>query len=120
MTISNKLKQLRADRELTQKALSTTLKVALSVIADIETGRRIPSKNMAIKLANYSNTQIDYWLSEVETNNYIETRDKFSSLSNVIKQLKDKGLIINGVPNDKAWDLIKEGLLLDLSFMELK
>lgn len=120
MSISNKLKQLRVERDITQKALSSILNVSLSVIADIETGRRIPSKNVAIKLANYSNTQIDYWLSDIETNNYIETRDKFSSLSNVINQLKDKGYIKDGVPNTAGWELIKEGLLLDLKFMELK
>jgi len=120
MKISNKLKQLRADKELTQKGLSTILKVALSVIADIETDRRPPSKNVAIKLANYSGTQIDYWLSEVENITYVETRDKFASLSNAIEILKSKNYIKDGVPNEKGWILIKEGLLLDLKFMELK
>lgn len=120
MNISNKLKQLRVEKDITQKALATILGVGLSVIADIETGRRIPSKNVAIKLANYCVTPIDYWLSDIEANNYIETRDKFSSLDNVIKQLKIKGYIKDGIPNDKGWDLIKEGLLLDLKFMDLK
>lgn len=120
MDISNKLKKLRVEKDITQKALSNILKVSLSVIADIETGRRPPSKNVAIKLANYSNMSIDYWLNDSETNNYIETRDKFSSLNNVIKQLKSKGYIKDGIPSEEGWNLIKEGLLLDLKFMELK
>lgn len=117
--ISNKLKQLRIERAITQKGLSTMLSVALSVVADIETGRRAPSKNTAIKLANYSNTPVDYWLNEIETKNYTESRDAFSSLRDVIKILKVKGYIKGAIPNDKGWELIKEGLLLDLKFMEL-
>ena len=119
MSISQKIKQLRKEENLTQKMLAKKIDVATSVIGEIETGKRMPSKVTSLKLAKYFNTTVDYWIDETETNNYISSRSKFSALEQVIKKLKEKGHIKNGKPTQEGWELIKEGLLIDLKFMDL-
>lgn len=119
MSISENLKFLRNQKGLTQKELATKIGVALSVIGDIESGRRMPSKRTAQKLSQYFNTPLEYWINE-DSNTYIHKREKFAMTDQVIKKLKEKGYIKNGIPTDEGWEFIKEGLLIDLKFMELE
>jgi len=119
MEISKKLKLLRNEKKITQKILAKNINVALGVIGDIESNRRVPSKVTAMKLAQYSNTTVDYWINENETEMYIKNRSNFSSTARVIKELKEKGHIENGVPTELGWQLLKEGMAIDLKFMEL-
>lgn len=119
MEISEKLKQLRSEKKITQKMLAKNIGVALAVIGDIESNRRPPSKTTAMKLAEYTGTSIDYWINENETERYVKTRSKFSSMEEVIKKLKETGHMVNGVPDELGWKLLNEGLSIDLKFMEL-
>lgn len=66
MSFSDILIYLRTQKGLTQKELAKQLGCALSVIGDIESGRRPPSKNMAIKLAYFFNTPVELWLINQE------------------------------------------------------
>lgn len=120
MNISEKLKYLRSVKKLTQKELAKNLGTATSVIGDIEIGRRVPSKNIAMKLAKYFNTTIESWIDDREIEKYLLERGKFSATEEVIKTLKEKGHIKNGVPSQAGWELIKEGLMVDLKFMDLE
>ena len=120
MTIGNKLKSLRKEEGLTQKDLALKLGTVQSVIGDMEYDRRPPSKLLAQKLAAYFKTTIEYWLNEDAVNNYAKTRDDLASTRQVIEMLKNKNMIINGIPNDKAWTFIKRSMLIDLEFMDME
>lgn len=59
-SITERLKNARNAKGLTQVQLAKKLGVAKSVIAGAETKRGI-SKSLAVKLADFFNTDIDYW-----------------------------------------------------------
>ena len=64
MNFADKLKSLRRQRGLTQMALAQATNVSLGVIADVESGRRNPSKNMARILAAYFGVPLDAFIIE--------------------------------------------------------
>lgn len=64
MTFADKLKSLRRERGLTQMALAQATNVSLGVIADVESGRRNPSKNMARVLSQYFGVSLDAFIVE--------------------------------------------------------
>lgn len=64
MNFADKLKSLRRQRGLTQMALAQATNVSLGVIADVESGRRNPSKNMARILATYFGVPLDAFIIE--------------------------------------------------------
>lgn len=120
MNLSEKLKKSRDEKGLKQKELAEKLDVSLSVIGDIEYGRRPPSKKMAQKLAQFFNTPIHYWQDEEESNNYITNKDEFEYLKKAICGLKEAGHIKDGIPSEEDWEVLKQGLSLDLRFMKIK
>lgn len=66
MTFAEKLKSLRKERGLTQMKLAATTNLSLGVIADIESGRRDPSKEVAKRLADYFGVPIQAFIVEDE------------------------------------------------------
>ncbi|WP_297436965.1 helix-turn-helix domain-containing protein [uncultured Clostridium sp.] len=63
---AERLKKCRLNVNFTQTALAKELKCATGVIGDIERGARTPSKNMAVKLADFFDTNVTYWLNAEE------------------------------------------------------
>lgn len=120
MTIGEKLKKARKERDITQTELAKVLGTVQSIITDIERGRRTPSKAIAMKLAEYFNTNAEYWLDEKAEMQYIQSRPNLEMTLKAIEVLRDKHYIVDGVPNDKAWDILKEALTIDLKFLEAK
>ena len=120
MNIAEKLKTIRTENKLTQKELAEKLNIAMSIIGDIETGRRVPSKKTANKLAHFFNTTLDYWIDENAEIEYVKNRNYLFTTETVIKKLFETKNINNGIPTEKGWGLIKEAILIDLKFLELK
>lgn len=65
MTIENRLKKLRAEEGLTQEELGREMGVSRQTINAIETGKYNPSLELALKLSNFFNTEVEelFWLS---------------------------------------------------------
>lgn len=61
--ISNRLKQLRKQKHITQKTLAEFLQVQLSTYREWESGKRYISTEFCIRLAEYFNVSIDYLLN---------------------------------------------------------
>ena len=53
------LAELRAEKNLTQRALAKELNIAISSIAMYETGERVPTLKIAIEIANYFDIPIE-------------------------------------------------------------
>lgn len=64
MTFAEKLKSLRKGKGLTQIKLAAATNMSLGVIADIESGRREPSKEVAKHLAEFFNVPIQTFILE--------------------------------------------------------
>ena len=57
--MKNKLKELRAARELSQSALAEILSVSRQTVNSIENGKFDPSLTLAIKLTRYFEMPLD-------------------------------------------------------------
>lgn len=111
--ISARLKNFRKDRGMTQKQLASKLEVALSVIAGAETKRGV-SKNLAIKLAQFSGISVEYWLNP-DSKMYNTQNSK-----KVLQKLIDQGLIkdVNDINKDKEiLNIINKALKADIELL---
>lgn len=59
MSVKNNLKVWRAKKDITQKELSKKVGVSRQTINAIETGRYDPSLELALKISNYFNTEVE-------------------------------------------------------------
>jgi len=66
MTLGNKIKQLRNERNMTQPDLATELGVTVRTVAYYENDERQPKKSTILKLCKLFNVSTDYLLSEKE------------------------------------------------------
>lgn len=78
---SNKLKELREEKGLTQAQLAEVFQVSKSAIANYESGFRLPKDNlMWKKIANYFNVSVDY-LMDINNAPNNTTKSNFFSYS---------------------------------------
>jgi len=117
---SERLKDARDKKSLTQQQLATKLGISTSVIGDIESGRRVASKRTATKLADFFGTSAEYWFDEKEVDKYFDNRPVLSSIEQVLTALISSGKITDSknIPNE-AWDLIKEAAKIEIEVMLL-
>lgn len=117
--ISKRLKEARSESNLTQQQLAEKIGVSTSIIGDIEIGRRVASKKTAKKLADFFNTNSEYWFDENCLNEYFDKREKYASLDSVITTFIDKKIITDSNIPDEAWDIIKDAIQIDLKVLLL-
>ncbi|MEQ2527876.1 helix-turn-helix transcriptional regulator [Bacillaceae bacterium CLA-AA-H227] len=66
MNLSDKIKKLRTENNLTQEQLAEKMQVSRSTISSWETGRSYPDLQMVIEICNYFNVSLDFLLREDE------------------------------------------------------
>jgi transcriptional regulator with XRE-family HTH domain len=120
MNMAQKLVQSRLENNLTQKQLGANTNISISVIGNIETSARKPSKTVAYKLAKFFNTEISYWYEEKDALNYVIDRNDLDNTEQMIKELTEKGYIKDGIVNIEAWEFIKEAITIDLQLSAVK
>lgn len=59
MSIENELKVFRARKDITQKELAEEVDVSRQTVNAIETGKYSPSLELALKISNYFDTNIE-------------------------------------------------------------
>jgi transcriptional regulator with XRE-family HTH domain len=69
MNISERLKQLRENKGITQEKISSDLNINRATYAHYETGRRQPDLDTVKLLAEYHNCSIDYLLGKTDIRN---------------------------------------------------
>ena len=91
--LSENIKKLRHQKNLTQTQLAQRLGVALSTVASYENQDRMPSIPMLVKLSYEFNVTIEYLLG-VNKNKTIDVSDlsdeQILSLNGVIEQFRKK------------------------------
>lgn len=74
MNLGEKLKQLRLEKNLTQKQLATRLGVAISAVSSYESDTRCPTFDTLINYARIFHVSTDYLLG-LEPNNTLDVSD---------------------------------------------
>ena len=67
LTFSERLKELRKSKNLTQNDMAKSLQITTRHYQDCEYGKVTPNAIMLIKLADYYNVSIDYLLGRTDT-----------------------------------------------------
>ena len=117
---SERLKELRKEKNLTQSQLSKELNVSLGAIGNWETGNRTPDVNTLSFIANYFGVTVDYLVGKTEqkmplVNNdeelteylyYLKTRPELRMLFKVSSKASKEDVeqavrIIEAIRNDE-------------------
>lgn len=72
ITIKERLKKLRKEKNLYQKELADKLNISRAVIASYETGKAVPSIDIIIRYADYFECTTDYILGRTDNKNHIK------------------------------------------------
>lgn len=64
--VYRRIRDLREDKDLTQKEIAKTLNCSQQVYSNYELGQRDIPTDILIKLARFYNTSIDYLLGETD------------------------------------------------------
>ena len=92
--LSEKLRDLRLKRNLSQKELADTLGISPSIVSSYELGERIPSVDRLLALANFYGCSVDYLLgkSQEEPVTSIDTTglsaEQIQALANIARLMK--------------------------------
>lgn len=84
----NRLRTLRLSKHITQKELATILGLQNSVISFYETGERMPSLEIIIKIAKYFHVTTDYLLG-IETKDILDISYLSDKNKALVRQLID-------------------------------
>jgi transcriptional regulator with XRE-family HTH domain len=69
MSIGSRLKELRTEKNLTQKTVSEALNISKPVLSQYETDQRMPSVERLISLARFYQASLDYICENVDEKN---------------------------------------------------
>lgn len=84
----NKLKNLRSEKNLTQKQVADRIGLAISAISSYESGTRYPSYEVLIKLARMFHVSTDYLLGITDKRN-LDVTGLDDSEVNLLSQLTE-------------------------------
>ncbi len=104
MELSERLKELRTKRGLSQYDLAKKLGVSKSTISMIEVGSRQPSIEMMEMLCDYFNVSMDYLRGKDDVSLYLitpELADVASKLSEDAELYELVSKVVNGTPEQR-------------------
>lgn len=112
---SEKLKEYRKELSLKrgcnvgQIQLAQELGISNGNIGNLESGVRLPSKKLLIKLVEHSGKSLDYWMDG------LEEYKAPNSVDLVLDRMIQKGLIKDSKNlNEEVWEIIKEAVILEI------
>jgi len=82
--LSEKIKMLREEASLTQSQLAEKLDIAVSSISQYESGDRVPSDDVKIKLASFFDVSLDFLMGLSDIRNpyvFFSLSEYFNSLT---------------------------------------
>lgn len=111
---AEKLKEYRKELEIKrnekvgQVRLAEELGISNGAIGNLESGKRMPSKKILIKLAEHSGKSLSYWM------NGINEYEAPNTVDLVLDRMIERGLIDSTNLSDKVWDIIRKAVLLEI------
>lgn len=95
--LGKRIKELRESKDVSQLELSKHLNISNTTLSQYETGKRIPSDEIKIKIAQYFNVSIDYLFGQSNIKNPYVNNEKIdmaisddSELSEFWNTLKER------------------------------
>lgn len=124
--LSNRLKQLREEKEVMQKEIAAYLNISASAYGFYEQGKRTPTPEILSKLASYFNVSVDYLLGRDTFSDNIndiqltgkDKKDIEKALNKTMDMLESQdGLMLSGNPvDDEDWELLKAAIQNGLEY----
>lgn len=100
--------ELKRNEKVGQVKLADELGISKGNIGNLESGVRIPSKRLLVKLAEHSGKSLDYWMDG------IEEYEAPNSVDLVLNKMIEKGLIKNTELSKESWEIIKKAVILEI------
>jgi len=108
--VGDRIKRLREEKEISQKALAEFINVSPSTVGMYEQGRRMPSTEILNLIATYFNVTSDYLL-ERTNNPHSKISEKDYEVLNraksVLGVLKKVGIDLENIDYEKLEQLLK-------------
>ncbi|QEH69759.1 helix-turn-helix domain-containing protein [Cellulosilyticum sp. WCF-2] len=122
MTIGQKIKKLRENKGLSQKALGELAGISDSIISAYEKDRKKPGRDTVIKLAAVLNVDVNYLVNdEVEALTQRDKKDIAKTLDKVMGDLSEGGALFYGNEmSDTDKELLKNALQNALEIIKIK
>lgn len=117
MTFSNRLKELRIEKQLTQKEVADILMVSRSTIGKYETGSAYPDFEKLIALANLYNCSTDYLLC-ISDNPKRHSELKLKFIDKILTLSVSEGFL-SSLNNEEEYDKLYENLKLAYKTIKL-
>lgn len=98
-TLGNRIKDLRKENRLSQIDLAQKLNISNTTLSQYETGQRVPSDDIKIKIAGYFDVSLDYLLGTTNDRGGKGSGSKKNPLANeqgdriIRRALKDTDLL---------------------------
>ncbi|QXE20425.1 helix-turn-helix transcriptional regulator [Clostridium sp. 001] len=100
---------IKRNEKVGQVQLANELGISKGAIGNLESGDRIPSKAILIKLVEHSKKSLEYWMNGVENYEAPNTVDL------VLDKMIEKNVIKKGESiSNEAWEIIKEAVELEI------
>jgi transcriptional regulator with XRE-family HTH domain len=101
--LGDRIANLRRNNGLSQIEFSKTLNISNTTLSQYESGKRIPSDNVKIQIADFFNVSLDYLFGRT---NIIDTADKILSKASSPSQLNTT-YQDSDIPPEAAEEMIK-------------
>lgn len=89
MEFKTKIKELRQEKNISQKTLANKIECSQSIICDYENGKSEPSLIMLKKLSNVFNVSIDYLIGNASEDNVIINNTLTANENYIIKLFRE-------------------------------
>lgn len=111
--ISERLKSLREDADLSQKELAKALGVSPSTIGMYESGKRTPDSDMLTRICDFFNVSVDYLLGRIDNK-----KITIDSLYGTNKKFSESVETIAAHLDEKAKDITPKKMKLLKSYID--
>ncbi|MHB1394171.1 MAG: helix-turn-helix domain-containing protein [Clostridia bacterium] len=101
--LGNRIANLRRNNSLSQIEFSKILNISNTTLSQYESGKRIPSDNVKIQIADYFNVSLDYLFGRTDI---IDTADSILNIASTPNQLH-ASYEDNDIPPEAAEEIIK-------------
>jgi Predicted transcriptional regulators len=121
MTFGERLKLLREEKELTQRALANLLKIGYSTLGMYETNKRSPDMATISHLADFFGVTVDYLLGRSADPHATKTNAENKKPKELLKFLEESEVMFDGETyNLDEEDKKKIRAALELAFWDAK
>lgn len=122
----SKLKSLRESHNLSQKELANILNIANSTLSQYESGKRVPSDEIKLQIAQYFGVSTDYLLGNEQYKSKVELtkkdeKDIAKRIEEITQDLENaQVLMLHGeIMDDETRELMKSALSTAVTFSKI-